>query len=282
MISSCLRKCSRLTFPYQMSTLTVCFNACLFGSKWKFQNRVLITFYICSLPIDVKDLLRRLLAPDSTRASLDLIIFHPWLKPYQIIPKEKTPPDSPLMSEPVASPASPRQLVAKRTSTPVTVKDTRDALMEAIADKRLKYASSNTVSSSRQGKALETKASPLQKEIMLEDSPNTSVRSRLSVPADRDGLQNRMSMSMDSSEVTAGQDAEGKNKKRNRKSLVLLGKALADAFSFIMDGPYAPPRKPYEQLVHLGRNQEEQALYLQDQQVRRSWRSYDSPALSVR
>jgi hypothetical protein len=154
--------------------------------------------------------------------------------------------------------------------------------MEAIADKRLKYASSNTVSSSRQGKPLETKASPLQKEIMLEDSPNTSVRSRLSVPADRDGLQNRMSMSMDSSEVTAGQDAEGKNKKRNRKSLVLLGKALADAFSFIMDGPYAPPRKPYEQLVHLGRNQEEQALYLQDQQVRRSWRSYDSPALSVR
>lgn len=263
-----------------MSTLPVCFNACLFGSKWKFQNRVLITFYICSLPIDVKDLLRRLLAPDSTRASLDLIIFHPWLKPYQIIPKEKTPPDSPLMSEPVASPTPPRQLIAKRTSTPVTVKDTRDALMEAIADKRLKYASSNTASSSRQGKPLETKASPLQKEIMLEDSPNTSVRSRLSVPADRDGVQNRMSM--DSSEVTAGQDAEGKNKKRNRKSLVLLGKALADAFSFITDGPYAPPRKPYEQLVHLGRNQEEQALYLQDQQVRQSWRSYDSPALSVR
>lgn len=29
---------------------------------------------------DVKDLLRRMLAPIGTRASLDLVLFHPWLK----------------------------------------------------------------------------------------------------------------------------------------------------------------------------------------------------------
>jgi hypothetical protein len=33
--------------------------------------------------LDAKDILRRMLAPDSTRASLDLIIYHPWLKSYR-------------------------------------------------------------------------------------------------------------------------------------------------------------------------------------------------------
>ncbi|KAI9299712.1 hypothetical protein BJ944DRAFT_273991 [Cunninghamella echinulata] len=33
---------------------------------------------------DVKDLLRRMLAPEQTRASLDLVMFHPWLKPYHV------------------------------------------------------------------------------------------------------------------------------------------------------------------------------------------------------
>ncbi|KAI8086510.1 uncharacterized protein BX664DRAFT_335994 [Halteromyces radiatus] len=34
---------------------------------------------------DVKDLLRRMLAPEQSRASLDLVMFHPWLKPYRIV-----------------------------------------------------------------------------------------------------------------------------------------------------------------------------------------------------
>ncbi|KAI9299975.1 hypothetical protein BJ944DRAFT_244644 [Cunninghamella echinulata] len=34
---------------------------------------------------DAKDLLRRMLSPDHTRASLDLVMFHPWLKPHTII-----------------------------------------------------------------------------------------------------------------------------------------------------------------------------------------------------
>ncbi|KAI8338910.1 kinase-like domain-containing protein [Chlamydoabsidia padenii] len=34
---------------------------------------------------DVKDLLRRMLAPEQTRASLDLVMFHPWMKPYRML-----------------------------------------------------------------------------------------------------------------------------------------------------------------------------------------------------
>lgn len=234
--------------------------------------------------------MRRLLAPDLTRASLDLIIFHPWLKPYQIIPKEKTPPES-LFDTIIPTPSPPpKQLVAKRTispAPPLTVKDTRDALMEAIADKRQQYTSSHVINStsSRPGKLVETRSSPLHQEIMLEDSPNTSVRSRLSMPSDRDAMHN--AMSVESSELPSAQDqehpeTEQKRKKRNRKSLVLLGKALSDAFSFITDGPFPPPRKPYEQLVHLGRNDQEKVSYLQQQQLRESWRSQDNAVLSAR
>jgi serine/threonine protein kinase len=32
---------------------------------------------------DARDLLRRMLAPDMTRASLDLVIYHPWIKSYR-------------------------------------------------------------------------------------------------------------------------------------------------------------------------------------------------------
>ncbi|KAI8337621.1 kinase-like domain-containing protein [Chlamydoabsidia padenii] len=37
------------------------------------------------LSSDAKDLLRRMLAPETSRASLDLVMFHPWLKPYSVI-----------------------------------------------------------------------------------------------------------------------------------------------------------------------------------------------------
>lgn len=49
-----------------------------------------------TLSEDAKDLLRRMLAPESTRASLDLILFHPWIRscvntsPY--IPEQVPPP----------------------------------------------------------------------------------------------------------------------------------------------------------------------------------------------
>ncbi|KAH8548570.1 hypothetical protein BGW37DRAFT_523337 [Umbelopsis sp. PMI_123] len=238
---------------------------------------------------NVKDLLRRLLAPDYTRASLDLIIFHPWLKPYQIIPKEKTPPDSSLeVTVPIPSPA-PKQLVAKRTTSPapLTVKETRDALMEAIADKRQKYAADNFIgsTSAHQDKSVEIRSSPLHQEILLEDSPNTSVRSKLSMPSEREVMHNVISSQSSGLPTSQDQefaDTEQTRKKRNRKSLVLLGKALADALSFITDGPYAPPRKPYEQLVHLGRSDDEKVLYLQQQQLRESWRSQDNDVFSAR
>ncbi|ORZ01061.1 kinase-like domain-containing protein [Syncephalastrum racemosum] len=46
---------------------------------------------------DAKDLLRRMLAPDAARASLDLVIFHPWLRSCTIFPPP-SPPSSPLPS----------------------------------------------------------------------------------------------------------------------------------------------------------------------------------------
>lgn len=42
---------------------------------------------------DAKDILRRMLAPDIiTRASLDLIIYHPWLQPYRHLLVEQSLP----------------------------------------------------------------------------------------------------------------------------------------------------------------------------------------------
>ncbi|SAM03714.1 hypothetical protein [Absidia glauca] len=44
------------------------------------------------LSADAKDLLRRMLAPDPSRASLDLVVFHPWLKPYTVLVPPSCPP----------------------------------------------------------------------------------------------------------------------------------------------------------------------------------------------
>ncbi|KAI9009370.1 hypothetical protein CLU79DRAFT_774833 [Phycomyces nitens] len=57
------------------------------------------------LSADVKDLLRRMLAPDATRASLDLVVFHPWLKPYSVV----------VPTQPVESPA---HFAATKPTTP--------------------------------------------------------------------------------------------------------------------------------------------------------------------
>lgn len=221
------------------------------------------------------------MAPDSTRASLDLIIFHPWLKPYQIIPKENTPVDAAISSS-AASPS--RQLIAKRTTNANAVKDSRDSLMEAIAEKRMH--SNVRLMSPLSGRPMETQASPLQKEVTLSDSPNASVRSRSSVLPEHDSALDRSSSESNGhSQIPENPNESITNttqKKRNRRSLVLLAKALSDVFSFVATGPYAPPRNPYEDLVHLGRNEEEQAIHERQQQVRHSWRSYESSAVSVR
>lgn len=156
--------------------------------------------------------------------------------------------------------------------------------MEAIAEKRM-HPNIRALSS-LSGRPMETQASPLQKEVTLSDSPNASVRSRSSVLPEHDSALDRSSSeSNDQSQISDNANegiATTQKKKRNRRSLVLLAKALSDAFSFVATGPYAPPRNPYEDLVHLGRNEEEQAMHERQQQVRRSWRSYESPAVSVR
>ncbi|RCI05191.1 hypothetical protein CU098_013113 [Rhizopus stolonifer] len=48
---------------------------------------------------DAKDILRRMLAPDVvTRASLDLVIYHPWLQPYRHLLLSPLPSPEPVMT----------------------------------------------------------------------------------------------------------------------------------------------------------------------------------------
>ncbi|KAG0194591.1 hypothetical protein DFQ28_008849 [Apophysomyces sp. BC1034] len=73
---------------------------------------------------DAKDLLRRMLAPDPSRASLDLVMFHPWLKPYKVLadpPSEQPPPSLP-PSAPLPPPVTPPERVAQQKKKRKTVK----------------------------------------------------------------------------------------------------------------------------------------------------------------
>lgn len=82
MISNCSKRCFIPIFPYQMNYLKV-------------THRVICVYYILISILDAKDILRRMLAPDlRNRASLDLIIYHPWLKPYMhiLLPDHNRPP----------------------------------------------------------------------------------------------------------------------------------------------------------------------------------------------
>jgi serine/threonine protein kinase len=56
-------------------------------------KETVILFLVFIFIIDAKDILRRMLAPDIiTRASLDLIIYHPWLQPYRHLLVEQSLP----------------------------------------------------------------------------------------------------------------------------------------------------------------------------------------------
>lgn len=59
----------------------------------KVKRQSVILFLVFIFIIDAKDILRRMLAPDIiTRASLDLIIYHPWLQPYRHLLVEQSLP----------------------------------------------------------------------------------------------------------------------------------------------------------------------------------------------
>ncbi|KAI8141113.1 kinase-like domain-containing protein [Fennellomyces sp. T-0311] len=59
---------------------------------------------------DAKDLLRRMLAPGNARASLDLILFHPWLKPCSsILLANNASSSSPAPAQPPPPPPPPTQ-----------------------------------------------------------------------------------------------------------------------------------------------------------------------------
>ncbi|KAG0170923.1 hypothetical protein DFQ30_001766 [Apophysomyces sp. BC1015] len=67
---------------------------------------------------DAKDLLRRMLTTDATRASLDLIMFHPWLKPFCLdIPPNVRPTSLP---QPSPFPVPPSPIIPQSPSTSTT------------------------------------------------------------------------------------------------------------------------------------------------------------------
>ncbi|KAI8366701.1 uncharacterized protein BYT42DRAFT_587583 [Radiomyces spectabilis] len=110
---------------------------------------------------DAKDLLRRTLAPEATRASLDLVMFHPWLKPYQL--EAMVPPANDENKKPIVT------LPAREVQPPVP----------------------------------------------KEQAPKAPER-----------------------------------KKKDRRR---MGRALTQAFIFLIEGPYPPPKQPYHELAHLGK-----------------------------
>ncbi|KAF7721976.1 hypothetical protein EC973_003889 [Apophysomyces ossiformis] len=55
---------------------------------------------------DAKDLIRRMLAPEANRASLDLVMFHPWLKPHKIL-ADPLPADQQQPQQPSPAPIAP-------------------------------------------------------------------------------------------------------------------------------------------------------------------------------
>ncbi|KAI8146006.1 kinase-like domain-containing protein [Fennellomyces sp. T-0311] len=82
-----------------------------------------------SLSEDAKDLLRRMLSPDTTRASLDLVLFHPWLKPFKVqLPATETSrPQAPVTNTtPSSPPAIQQQRISEPAAPVVMQKKSRD------------------------------------------------------------------------------------------------------------------------------------------------------------
>ncbi|KAI8647019.1 hypothetical protein BD408DRAFT_439517 [Parasitella parasitica] len=152
---------------------------------------------------DAKDIIKRMLAPDSSRASLDLIIHHPWLKPYR-----------PLLLD--------RYHYHHTVNTGGTMKANRPIYV---------HGSSNSTRSTI------TKRLPIS---------STKQRNILSGRAIR--RSNSVNTTTPSTASSATNEPKHKKKKHNTKNKGFIKKA----FSLLLQGPFPPPKKPYQALAHLG------------------------------
>ncbi|KAI8333489.1 kinase-like domain-containing protein [Choanephora cucurbitarum] len=136
---------------------------------------------------DVKDIIRHMLAPDSTRASLDLIIYHPWIEPYRHL------------------------LLDHYTHSAAAASDHNNT-------------HTNTINNNNNA-----------------DNNNNSIRQEQ--PQQKRSKSARFSTS---SSTTVQEKAKKTRRSSRTKRL------LQNALRLIFQGPFPPPRSPYQDLAHLG------------------------------
>ncbi|KAL9540947.1 hypothetical protein MBANPS3_009394 [Mucor bainieri] len=159
---------------------------------------------------DAKDIIKRMLAPDSSRASLDLIIYHPWIKSYR-----------PLLLDHYHNSSNHNNNNNNNNNhTGNTMRANRPIFINN---------NNNTTSSKRPplSNIQQKKRSILSsKSIRRSNSVNTTTPSSTS----------------------STQEPNPKKAKPNTKQKGFIKKA----FLLLLQGPFPPPKKPYQDLAHLG------------------------------
>ncbi|KAL7320449.1 hypothetical protein PS15m_000338 [Mucor circinelloides] len=148
---------------------------------------------------DAKDIIKRMLAPDSSRASLDLIIYHPWIKSYR-----------PLLLDHYHNSINHNNNHIGNTT-------------------KANFINNNNTT---------TKRPPL---------PNIQQKKR-SILSSRSIRRSNSVMTTTPSSTSSTQEPKPKKVKPNTKQKGFLKKA----FLLLFQGPFPPPKKPYQDLAHLG------------------------------
>ncbi|KAK4511390.1 UDP-glucose 6-dehydrogenase 4 [Mucor velutinosus] len=154
---------------------------------------------------DAKDIIKRMLAPDSSRASLDLIIYHPWIKYYR-----------PLLLD--------------------------------------HYHNGNNHNNNHTGNTMKA-----NRPIFINNNNNTTAARRpplsniqqkkRSILGSRSiRRSNSVNTTTPSSSTSSTQEPKPKKAKPNTKQKGFIKKA----FLLLFQGPFPPPKKPYQELAHLG------------------------------
>ena len=152
-----------------------------------------------------------MLAPDTTRASLDLVLFHPWLKPYKL-----SVPSSPIDNN--------NNNISQRVPPIITT---------------------TAPSSSTLHRPTTTQTSPQQQEQQQDqDDTITEAPRRAALPPP-----------IDTSIPIKIKSHDEKKLKRILSGMMLL----------LVEGPYPPPKRPYQELAqlhtnHLSTNRPQRAL----------------------
>ena len=162
--------------------------------------------------IDVKDLLRRMLAPGNARASLDLILFHPWLKPCSSI------------------------MLANNNDISGRDEPTCSSLCAAVATSNTEHL---TIAVSQHEKE--------QEQPPLLTSPRNSVLSSSEYQHDVTTAR-PVKSNGNSSPHSIKKRIETKRRKERRQ----VTKSFIQMFYFLTNGPYPPPKQPYRELALLG------------------------------